>query len=338
MDVDRDENEQTGNSVSAFGREPSSSAGVVLGVDGGNSKTELVAATVDGAVLASVRGPGSNSHAIGAAAVGAVIAALVAEAGVETPVEHGVFFLCGADGPDDVAELEDVVAAAGWAREAVVDNDTFALLRAGSDRPDAVAVICGAGINSVGRAADGRVARYPALGWETGDWGGGEMLGREAVFLAARAEDGRGERTVLVERIRSHFEASSVEAVGADVHYRRMPHSRMAELAPLVVEAAAEGDNVANELVDRVAREVALLAGKAMRDLELEQADVVLGGGMLQRGDGPLHERVVALLPPGAKPIVLSGSPVVGAALAALDAAGATGEAKARLRRELDGR
>jgi N-acetylglucosamine kinase-like BadF-type ATPase len=312
--------------------------GVILGVDGGNSKTELVAATTDGAVLASVRGPGSNAHGIGAAGAGAVIGALVEEARLDLPAGHGVFFLCGADGPDDVAELEQVVAAAGWVREAIVDNDTFALLRAGTDRPDAVAVICGSGINSVGRRADGRIVRYPALGWETGDWGGAEMLGRDAIFLASRAEDGRGEPTALAGLICSHFDAPSAGAVGAEIHYRRMRHSRVGEIAPLVVQAAEDGDAVAVALVERLANEIVLLVEKALRDLELDEADAVLGGGMLQQGRGVLHERVVELLPPGVRPVTLTASPVVGAALAALDAAGASGEAKTRLRRELDGR
>jgi N-acetylglucosamine kinase-like BadF-type ATPase len=311
---------------------------LILGVDGGNSKTMLVAATTEGAVLAVERGPGSNSHAIGAAAAGEVIGALAARAGVDLPAGHGVFYLCGADGPADIAELEAVVAAAGWARESIVDNDTLALLRAGTDRADAVAVICGSGINSVARAADGRIARYPALGWETGDWGGAEMVGRDAVFLAARAEDGRGKPTGLAGLIRSHFGTGSVEQLGADFHYRRLPPGRVGEIAPLVVQAAAAGDTIALGLLDRLAGEIALLVRKAMRDLDLAEADVVLGGGMLRDGAGPLHERVMAFLPPEARPVVLTASPVVGAALAALDAAGAGDDAKARLRRELDGR
>jgi N-acetylglucosamine kinase-like BadF-type ATPase len=308
----------------------------VIGVDGGNTKTELAAATADGRVVARVTGPGSNSHALGAAAVAGIVSALADEAGVEAPADHGAFFLCGADVPDDIAELRAAVAAAGVAREVVVDNDTFALLRAGTDRPDAIAIVCGAGINSVGRRGDGRVARYPALGWETGDWGGAEMLGREALSLAARAEDGRGRETVLVHRIRDHFGAATVEAVGVDVHYRRLPQARLGELAPLVVAAASEGDAVASGLVDRLAGEIALLARKAMRDLELEQADVVLGGGML-RGEPVLVERVRALLPAGAAPVVLTEPPVAGAVLAALDAAGASPAAKQRVREGLRG-
>jgi N-acetylglucosamine kinase-like BadF-type ATPase len=299
--------------------------GVILGVDGGNSKTELVAATTDGEIVARRRGPGSNSHAIGADGTARVIRDLVGD----VRPEHAVFYLCGADGPDDIADLERELD--GIAESSVVDNDTFALLRVGTDRPDAVAVICGSGINCVGRAANGRVARYPSLGWETGDWGGADMLGREAIFLAARAEDGRGEPTSLADAIAEHFGLPSVEAVGAAVHYRRMPPSRVGEVAPLVLAATAGGDAVATSLVERLAREIVLMTERAFRDLELSEADVVLGGGMLQARSGALHERVLAQLRKGARPIVPDAAPVLGAALAALDAAGASDHAKARL-------
>ena len=310
--------------------------GVVIGVDGGNTKTELAAATSDGELLARVAGAGSNSHGIGAPAVGRIISELAREAGVETPVGHGAFFLCGADVPEDVDELRVAVVATQVAREVAVDNDTFALLRAGTDRADAVAVVCGAGINSIGRRADGTTVRYPALGWETGDWGGAEMLGRDALSLAARAEDGRGRPTELVDRIRSHFGTPTVEALGVDVHYRRVPEARLGELAPLVVESAVAGDAVASGLVERLAREIALLAEKALRDLDLVEADVVLGGGMLRDG-GLLVDRTCALLPPDVDVVVLEVPPVTGAVLAALDAAGASDAAKQRIREELRG-
>jgi N-acetylglucosamine kinase-like BadF-type ATPase len=311
--------------------------GLIVGVDGGNSKTELVAATVDGECLSFVRGPGSNSHAVGAAGAVAVIGGLVEQSGVGLPADHAVFFLCGADVADDIAELEAAVARAGWARESRVDNDTFALLRAGSDEPDAVAVICGSGINAVGRSSDGRVVRYPSLGWETGDWGGAEMLGREAVFLAARGDDGRGRPTQLGELIAHHFGVASAAEVGAAVHYRHLAHGRLGELAPLVVDAA-ERDEVARGLVGRLAGEIALMVERAFRDLGVEAADVVLGGGMLRAGAGALHEAILATLPAGARPVVLQDPPVLGAALAALDAAGAAETAGRRLREELRAR
>jgi N-acetylglucosamine kinase-like BadF-type ATPase len=312
--------------------------GLILGVDGGNSKTALVTATTDGELLAYVRGPGTNSHAVGAEGVADVIAALVAVAGFGRPADQGVFFLCGADVPADIEQLTAAVGGRGWAKKVLVDNDTFALLRAGSDAPDVVAVICGAGINVVGRRADGRIARYPSLGWETGDWGGAEMLGREVLRLAARGEDGRGDPTVLTEIVRSHFGAAKVEDVGADVHYKRMKMSRLAELAPAVIVAAENGDAVAWSLIDLLATEIVLMTLRTLNDLGVKEADVVLGGGMLQSGEGLLYDLVTERLPLGARAVPARDEPVLGAALAALDAAGASADAKTRLREELRAR
>ena len=310
--------------------------GVVLGVDGGNTKTDVLAATLEGEPLAYVRGPGSNSHAPGGAErCVEVVESLVAETGLDEPAAQGAFFLCGADVPDDIAALQRVLDAQTWVRSATVDNDTFALLYA-AGAGEGVAVVCGGGINCVGRRADGRVSRYPALGWETGDFGGAEGLGRDALHHAARAEDGRGRDTALVDIVRAHFGLPSVVAVGEAVHYRRVAAMRLGELAPLVV-AVADEDAVAARLVDRLADELVTLVERAVRDLELteEPFDVVLGGGMLEAPDGAFRERVVARLDdrvPEARASVPTIPAAAGAALAALEATGASDTAAARLR------
>jgi N-acetylglucosamine kinase-like BadF-type ATPase len=291
--------------------------GVVLGVDGGNSKTDVVVATSDGEPISFVRGGGSNSHGPGgSAACIEVIASLVE---LDGQADRAVLFLCGADLPHDVIELTQLARARGWARDVTVDNDTFALLYAGTDSADAVAVICGAGINCVGRSDD-TIVRYPALGWETGDWGGAEMLGQDAVYHANRAADGRGEPTALVELVELHFGKPVVE-VGADLHYKRMSRARLGELAPAIV---ASDDAIALELTQRLAEEIVLLVERAVRDLGLDDADVVLGGGMLT-DQGRLYRLVAEQLP--AEPIVPTLPPVAGAVLAALE-----GDAQARFR------
>lgn len=303
--------------------------GLILGVDGGSSKTDVVLASSEGEPLAYLRGPGSSSHGPGgSAACVDVVASLVDRLAFLPPAERAVLYLCGADVPADIAELSSLVAARGWAREATVDNDTFGLLRAGTDRPDAVAVICGSGINCIGRNAAGAVARYPALGWETGDWGGGGAVGCEALFLANRAVDGRGEATALVDVVERHFGKPVVE-VGIDVHYGGMSEARLGELAPAVVDAAAGGDAVALALVQRLADEIVALVARAFRDLGLDDADVVLGGGMLA-GRGLLFELVARALPGEATTPELP--PVAGAVLAGLD-----GDARARFREAFGG-
>jgi N-acetylglucosamine kinase-like BadF-type ATPase len=313
---------------------------LVLGVDGGNSKTELVVATLEGEPIAYLRGPGSNSHTVGPERTAAFLAGLVSKAELETPVVQGTFYLCGADIPADFAALRTALEQEPWVERAAVDNDIFALLRAGTDDADAVAVVCGAGINCAGRSSAGRVARYPSLGWESGDWGGSVMLGREVLFLAARGEDGRGKRTVLAQILREHFDLP-VDELGESVRYGRTDPGRLGEIAPAVVEAAAAGDTVARQLVDRLADEIVLMATRALADLELAErpACVLFGGGMLRDGSGLLYDEAVARLAkraPQAMPIAVSAPPVLGAALDALDTAGATPAAGARLRAALE--
>ena len=309
---------------------------IVLGVDGGNSKTELLAASLDGDLVAHARGAGNNAHFAGVNATVDFLGRLVAEAGLEAPATHGVFYLCGVDVPADREALTAALERTSWLERAEVDNDVFGLLRAGADEGDAVAVVCGAGINCAGRAADGRVARYPSLGWESGDWGGSVMLGRDVLFLAARAEDGRGEPTVLRDLVREHF-GLPVAEVGEAVRYRRIPAARLGELAPGVVRGAEEGDAVARRLVERLADEVVLMATRALGDLGLTERPVrvLLGGGMLRTATGLLYDEVVARLArvaQHAEPTAVAEPPVLGAALDALDAAGAPPEAATRLR------
>ena len=296
--------------------------GIVLGVDGGNSKTDVVVATADGEPLSYVRGGGSNSHGRGGSAGCIEVVASLVE--LDAEAEHAVLFLCGADLPHDIEELTAAAVARHWAKAVTVDNDTFALLHAGTDAEDAIAVVCGSGINCVGRSG-GRVVRYPALGWETGDWGGAEALGRDALYHANRGADGRGEPTGLVDLIEAHFGKPVVE-VGTDVHYRRMKESRLGELAPALLEL---DDPVAQRLVQRLVDEIVLLVERALRDLGLDGAAVVLGGGMLADG-GPLYDALAGRLPN--EPIVPDVPPVAGAVLAAL-----SGDARDRFRTAFKG-
>ncbi len=174
----------------------------------------------------------------------------------------------------------------GWARRVEVANDTFAVLRAGTDRGWGVAVVCGAGINCLGVAPDGRQARFPALGRFTGDWGGGYDVGEAAVYAAARSEDGRGARTSLEGSVPRHFALETPLQLAEAVHTGAIPQRRFAELAPLVLAEAAE-DAVAAGIVARLAEEVVALVRVALARIGPveDAAEVVLGGGLMRARD-----------------------------------------------------
>jgi len=322
------------------------SAPIVLAVDGGNSKTDLALVRGDGALLALARGPLSSPHHVGLNGCLRVLDDLVAEAlaaaglAEEHPVaDVGHVLLAGADLPVEERALQEAIGARGWASRTTVSNDTFAILRAGTDRGWGVAVVCGAGINCVGVAPDGRHVRFPALGTITGDWGGGHDVGLAAVWAAARSEDGRGPRTTLEARVPGHFGLRAPQELAEAIHLGRIPARRVLELAP-VVFAEAERDEVAGEIVDRLATEVVALARAAVTRLGLagEPVEVLLGGGLMRAANGRLQGAIAAGLGavgPRITARVVPELPIVGAALLGLDELGADRAAGDRLRREL---
>jgi N-acetylglucosamine kinase-like BadF-type ATPase len=291
----------------------------------------------DGMLLGFAHGPRSSVDRLGVNGSLDVLGGLIEEAG--GGADLAVLLLAGIDVPDEEDEFRTAAEARGWAPRVVAGNDTFAVLRAGSETGIGVAVTCGTGVNCVGVAPDGRHVRYASLGAISGDWGGGRDIGQAALFAAARSEDGRGPRTVLEQLVPAHFGVATPSELARLIHLDEIPLNRVAELSPLTLAAAGD-DEVAGEIVDRQAAEVVTMAAAALERLELkdEPVDVMLGGGVLQSGNERLLRGVEAGLRRTVPHVcirVASSPPIVGAALLALDELSAGPEAQARLRAEL---
>jgi N-acetylglucosamine kinase-like BadF-type ATPase len=329
----------------------------VLAIDGGNSKTDVALIAADGTLLSSLRGPGASQEDYGIEGAMRILADLVrttaALAGVAGAcvARHTSACLAGADLPEEEAQLTAALGRQGWSDTAIAVNDTFAVLRAGlrddesgdsgesgggTDRPWGVAVVCGAGINCVAVAPDGRTFRYLALGTLTGDWGAGTGLSQEIMWHAMRAEDGRGPATALGPAVAAHFGLPSVTDVAIAVHKGAITEGDLIRLTTVLFGVAAGGDPVARNLIARQAEEICVMAITAMRRLGLPYSGttVVLGGGLLTTEDGLLTRAVedrLAALAPGTLPRVMDVPPVAGAALLGLDFLGATTSAKRRI-------
>jgi N-acetylglucosamine kinase-like BadF-type ATPase len=322
----------------------------VLAVDGGNSKTDVALVAADGRLLGTATGPGMRSfydHPAWLGDLAGLVASVQQQAGLSGLPVAGHLSACVANA--DLPKEEEVVAAAlvarGWAGAVTVANDTFAVLRAGLDSaetpdgatPWGVAVTCGAGINCVGIAPGGQTTRFLSLGMISGDWGGGQGLGRAALWHAVRAEDGRGPATALTGAVAAHFGVSTVTEVTLGIHLRKFQEYATLGLAPVLLAVAREGDPVAVGLVRKQATEVCTMALTAMGKLGLADAatPVVLGGGLMTARDPLLIGAVtegIAAGAPHATVRVVDVPPVAGAALYGLDKAGLAAVAEPRLR------
>ena len=311
---------------------------IVLAVDGGNSKTDLALVAADGGLIAHVRGPLSSPHHLGLDGCLDVLQQLVDKAGLDGRcADVAQVLLAGIDFPDEEVRLHDALALRGWASSIHVGNDTFAVLRAGTESGFGIAVTCGAGINCVGVGPDGSHVRFPALGEITGDWGGGHDVGLAGLWAAARSEDGRGPKTELEQLLPEHFGYESPLQLARALHAGDLSRRRLLEGAPIVL---ASSDAVTLEIGDRLADEVVALARAAFTRLGLgtTPVEVLVGGGLMRFADARLIARIEHGLHAVSPAIVLrrtSQPPIVGAALLGLDALRAGPAAQDRLRAEL---
>ena len=319
---------------------------LILAVDGGASKTDVWLLSVDGTVVGRAHGDGSNHQFSGLDAamnsLGSTISSAVADAGLEEatgPIRCGVYCLAGVDLPVDELRLSEAVGSRGWSRTTTVLNDSFAVLRAGVRSGWGVGVVCGSGLNCVGRGPDGAVVRFPSLGELSGDQAaGGSWLGVRALGLALRSRDGRGEPTRLAELVPAHFGRSDPESVLSAVYAGELAYGRLFELAQVCMDAAVAGDEVATEAMGVLADEVVVMITAAARRLGVadDEVEVVLGGGLF---DG-VHPGFAGAVESGVREVVpaavfrrLQSAPVLGAALLGMDEVGAPEWAKEALGR-----
>jgi N-acetylglucosamine kinase-like BadF-type ATPase len=321
---------------------------LILAIDGGGSKTDLALAREGGTLLALARGPASSPQILGFNGCIGTLSDLLDRASEQAGLPPGPgpvleiaqILLSGLDYPAEEERLLELVAVHGWAARTFAGNDTFAVLRAGSECGWGVAVVCGAGINCVGLAPDGRRVRFPALGEISGDWGGGYEIGLAALAAAVRSEDGRDAKTTLEQAVPVVLGFERPLEVVEAIHFGKIPLERLNELAPLVLDGA-DHDPAAEAIVDRLAAEVVAFARAAIVRLELtdDSVEVILGGGVLQAGNARLLQGIEAGLReigPAITARVNEAPAIVGAALLALDELGASPEAKERLRREIE--
>lgn len=321
----------------------------VLAIDGGNSKMDVALLAADGRVLCSVTGPGANAQTVGLPAAVQAIRHLVTRAASaagltirngEPFARHTAAYLAGVDIPQEQRAMDDALRGFGWSVTTTVDNDTFAIFRAGTTSHWGVGIVCGAGINAVGLGPDGRVVRFPAIGMISGDFGGGGDLSRFVIWHAVRDEDGRGEPTMLRQAVTRHFGLPSVNDVVIALHVGDITQRQFYDLPRLLFRVAAAGDPIAVSLIDRQAQEIALLARATTRRLDLFETptDVVLGGGVVTARDPLLLERIdtwMAKEAPQAVVRINDVPAIAGAALLGFDHLGIDGEAEQTLRAAL---
>jgi glucosamine kinase len=271
---------------------------IVVGVDGGGSKTRVMVGTAEGEVLATLDGPKSAIVPGQAARSADIIADLVTRALGEVAQPGAVLprvLYCGVAGAgrdEERKALHSALDAKELAEEVVIDSDGLIAMYDAFDDRAGILLVAGTGSIAYGRSPAGEIVRCGGWGPAFGDEGSGGWIGRRALGIVAASSDGREPPTALLFPILAATECEDVQdlipwAAAADAR-------AFASLVPVVFSAATAGDARASALLTLAAEELVLHVRALSRQLftdERAAVAVALSGGLMERGS-PLRKRL----------------------------------------------
>ena len=265
----------------------SQSDAILLGIDCGGSHTAVVVGDARGRVLARAEGPGSAMRPGGAERSAAVILDVArraaAQAKVALPASLALVGAAGAGRAPEQQELAEAMTAAGIADRVDVRGDVEVALAAAFGHRPGILINAGTGSIAYARDAAGRQHRAGGHGWQVGDEGGGYWLGRRALAAAARAQDGLEESSTLLERL---LVALGLQTFDDLIRWSTTATpGQVAALAPHVLNAAREGEIIAQRIVADAAVELSHLVLVLTKHFaETEQIKLATMGGLLRPG------------------------------------------------------
>ena len=262
---------------------------VVVGVDGGGSKTQVVVADRKGKELATLTGPASALRPGEVLHSAEVIGALVRDALTMAEQEDRPRLLCvgvaGAGRERERQALQRALDGEAVAEDVIVTTDAEIAVEDAFGEGAGILLISGTGSVAFGRGPTGIFRRCGGWGPDLGDEGSGAWIGRRALSVVTSSHDEREPMTRLIGAVLTALELEEVDdlvAWGATATPKDL-----AALAVPVVTLASERDLRANSICTLAAEELVLHVRTLARQLFVDEraaVPVALAGGMLKRG------------------------------------------------------
>lgn len=300
-----------------------------LGVDVGNTKTHALICNADGQAVGCGIGGAANHEAHGKDGFQRILQEVVTEAIDMADISRNEivaagFGLAGYDWPEDLPLMRDVIASLDMDIPYGLMNDAGPGLLAGSSNGWGVSVAAGTGNNVRGRDAQGNEGRVTGEGLLFAEWGGGGDLVYRAIQAISRQWSKRGAETALTAIFVKELGAKNVEDLLAGLARGR--YHLKATFAPLIFQAATDGDVVAQDAVKWLGAGLGDLACGVIRQLALEDeaVEIVLSGSIYKGSPLVLDtlRDVVCQVAPKAQFVHVTAPPVTGAVMLAMEQVG----------------
>jgi len=260
---------------------------LLLGVDGGGTKTTIVACSCSGEYLGGVSCGSINYNAVGMKTARENMAAGIEGILRKTGREEYRLITIGHSALDDVATDDEMAAFA----ETIIDKDRLYMLsdadvalKGGTLGGYGMLIISGTG--SMGAAIDKTGVKHVAGGWGylLHDAGSGFAIGMGAILSAVRDYE-RGVSGPLEEAVKAHFNVNGMRAAIPVIYAEGFLPGSIASLAIEVEKIAKAGDDEANRILKETSGHLADIVFSLFRQAKgaLDGAPVYVYGSILQK-------------------------------------------------------
>src|SRR5438093_7413893 len=255
----------------------------ILGVEGGGTKTAWVLAeTVAGVNAPSCefrivdhgKLPPSNFRLTTPERLRAILAELPKQ------IDRAGVFLAGCATEEDRRSLKQICLEVWPNAKIATGSDRDSGLAAALDHGDGIVVNAGSGSSVTGRRGD-RIERAGGWGHILGDAGGGYFLAIQALRLVLREHDLHHSEMQFTAKILHALSLNNFDELVRWV--QTADKMEIAMLAPVVFEAATEGDARMMEIIEEGARVLCEYTEAVASRLHLLAPKVVLMGGLFYR-------------------------------------------------------
>ena len=258
-------------------------SGIIVGIDGGASKTRGIASTTAGQVLARADAGGSSIVGPPRAEACRILRSVLDSLCTQGGFARDDIALCGLGLNGVDFEDEFPVQHAGIAESLglpgerlVLVNDGIVALWGASAAPAACIVHHGSGFTAAYRVGYGAERLFNHL-----DAAGVFDMRGELVSLVERMILGMAEPTPLKAKALAHFGAGDEGSYAEAVFRRLIPRERLLSTPTLIYQAWLDRDAAAAELVEHAANDYALAARAMIALTESAKADATFGGGVI---------------------------------------------------------
>ncbi len=231
-----------------------------LGFDGGATKTTCVAVGSDRNIIAEEVGGPSNFQIIGTQKASenilTITELILRKVGVDSSLIKTIYLgLTGAGRIGDADRMRNAFIDQLRTHEyptitVQIGSDAIAALEGAFSGKPGMILISGTGSILFAKDENERIHRVGGWGRFIGDEGSGYAIGRACLSAVAREMDGRGVKTLMSEILKDRKHIESQQSMIAEVYQNNLD---IASLAPIAIEAAEKGDEVALEIAANAA-------------------------------------------------------------------------------------